>query len=187
MSKRPNRMKRDALSRKAKRVAQAEAKADVKPQHIWVRPAPELGDDRFQVCYRLGEGKPTVVARDVVAATPKEWERYVRFQAQFRKDRGRTKSPNKHQQRGLAQVAMEAASKQAGCKVARRDVWVIPAVGLRANRYRILFNNPISRSVDQVRHTVTASESMWSAFCNDQENLTPGFKRGVDDLLRQQA
>lgn len=180
-------LKRDALSNKARRMVHVETKTDLHPRFIWVRPAPEIGPEAFKVCYRLGEGKPTVEIAQHVTATPAQWRKYVRFQAQFRKDRGRTKSPNKHQQRGLAQVAMEAASKQAGCKVARRDVWVIPAVGLRANRYRILFNNPISGSVDQVRHTVTASESMWSAFCNDQENLTPGFKRGVDDLLRQQA
>lgn len=186
MSKRPNRMKRDALSRKAKRVAQAEAKKDVDPRFVWVRPTPEIGPDKFRVCYRLGDDQPTVVARDVITATPAEWRKYVRFQSQFSR-RPPTQYLKNGSRRSLASVAVEAASKQAGMRIKREDVWVIPAFGLRDNRYRICYLDAWTRSPEMVSHTVTVSEAMWAAFCEDQERFDPGFRERVEAATAARA
>lgn len=179
--------KRDALSSKAKRVAQAEANKDVDPRFIWVRPVPELGLDRFQVCYRMGEDKPTVIARDVVKATHKQWKAYVRFQSQFGKGRGYMAKDGVGVRRGLAEVAIDAASKQARSKVARRDVWVLPAVGAKPNRFMICFNDPWNGSTNVVRHTVTADEAMWAEFCEGQEEFVPDYRAKVEAAARLRA
>lgn len=181
------RIERDALSRKAKRVAHADARVDVKPQHIWLRPAPEFGPDKFKVCYRLGEDKPTVVVKDPVKGTRRQWRAYLRFQSQFGNDRGYVNRSRGKARRGLAEVAVDAASKQAGRKIARSDVWVIPAVGTKPNRYLVCFKDAWNRSTDVVRHTVTADEAMWAEFCDSQERFDPGFRERVEAATAARA
>lgn len=78
----PNKMNRDNLSKKAKRIAQNHAGCDLLPSRIWVRPAPNAGRNRYNICYRLA-GRGTVVVDSVVYVPASKWERYCLFQEQF--------------------------------------------------------------------------------------------------------
>ncbi|MGP9536568.1 hypothetical protein ACT3SP_01055 [Brachybacterium sp. AOP43-C2-M15] len=183
-------MNRDKLSKKAKRIAQAHAKQDVPPALIWLISPPELGINECYVCYRLAEGQSRVVVKQPLPVTFAEWERYVRFQSQFKRGGSRkvaAHDENRKKKRYLARTSESMANRHADWSIPPRDIWVLPATDLGPDHYRVCYRLGKGGARVVIDEPVVATEAMWNEYCRKQSKYMPGYRRRVEEALAKTA